>query len=58
MNQRLMRTVYETDYDPNEPEYPGNFSTPFPHEEPTRRIVAVDWSTPGQVEVTWLVPAM
>jgi hypothetical protein len=51
---QLHRTVYNTDYDPNEPEYPGNFSYPMPSEEKAGRIVAVDWSTPGQVTVTRL----
>ena len=55
--QRLMQVVYETDYDPSDPEYPGRFSTPFPAEEAGRRIVTVDWSTPGEVSVTWLVAA-
>ena len=58
--QRLMRIVYRTDYDENEPDYPGGrFSDPFPAEgdgpRDPGRIVAVDWSTPGEVEVTWLV---
>lgn len=50
-----MRTWYTTDVTPDEPEYVGAFSGPFPAEEPGRRIVAVDWSTPGEVQVTWLV---
>jgi hypothetical protein len=49
-----MRTWYKTDADD---ESVGTFSSPFPAEEPGRRIVAVDWSTPGEVEVTWLVSA-
>lgn len=47
-----MRVIYRTDA---EDEYGGMFSDPFPAEDDTRRIVAVDWSTPGEVTVTWLV---
>lgn len=55
--QRLMRTWYQTDLDEvSDPEYVGTFSSPFPVEKDGRRIVHVDWSTPGEVEVTWLVP--
>lgn len=56
--QRLMRTWYATDAEPRvgpEAGSDGTFSAPFPAEEETRRIVAVDWSTPGEVMVTWLV---
>jgi hypothetical protein len=56
-NKRLHRTWYKTDVDDNEPEYVGAFSDPFP--DPAMRdaqIVAVDWSEPGWVEVTYLVP--
>jgi hypothetical protein len=47
-NQKLMRVVYPTDRDPAEPEYIGSFSGEFPAEGSGRRIVAVDWSTPGE----------
>jgi hypothetical protein len=57
MNQRLMRVAYPTDVIQAEPEYIGSFSSPFPAESPGRRIVAVDWSKHGEVEVTWLVTA-
>jgi len=56
--QKLMRVWYPTDVDPGEPEYAGAFSDPFPAEDPTRRIVAVDWSNRGVVVVTWLVAAL
>lgn len=56
--QRLMRTVYPTDAADDDPAYIGAFSDLFPAENPSRRIVAVDWSTKGQVEVTWLLDAM
>jgi hypothetical protein len=52
--QRLLRIEYGTDYSADEPEYPGNFSDPFPAEDNQRRIVDVDWSKPGYVTVTWL----
>lgn len=56
-NQKLMRVAYPTDYNPSEPEYIGSFSAPFPAMGSDRTIVAVDWSKPGEVEVTWLIPA-
>lgn len=34
----------------------GTFSDPFPAPDANRQIVAVDWSTRGEVEVTWLIP--
>lgn len=55
-DQRLMRTWYRTDIDPADPAYRGAFSTHFPAEGDHGRIVAVDWSEPGWVEVTWLIP--
>lgn len=55
--QRLLRVEYGTDYDATQPEYPGNFSDPFPAADNTRTIVDVDWSTPGYVVITWLVNA-
>ena len=55
--QKLMRIGYKTDLSETDPDYWGAFSAPFPAEDSTRRIVAVDWSTPGEVIVTWLVPA-
>jgi len=53
-----MRTVYPTDAADDDPTYIGTFSDPFPAESASRRIVAVDWSTKGQVQVTWLIDAM
>jgi hypothetical protein len=50
-----MRAVYPTDASDDDLTYIGAFSDLFPSEEATRRIVAVDWSTRGQVEVTWLI---
>lgn len=56
-HQRLMRTWYRTDIDDNDTEYVGAFSDPFPAEgRDGRRIVDVDWATPGEVQVTWLIP--
>lgn len=58
MAMRLMRVWYDTDarYHDN-PEYLGAFSVPMGNEGPNGRIVAVDWSQRGVVEVTWLVPS-
>lgn len=53
--QRLMRTWYTTDATDDEPDYLGAFSADFPAETPARRIVSVDWSTRGEVMVTWLI---
>lgn len=53
--QRLLRIEYGTDYSDAQPEYPGNFSDPFPAADDTRKIVDVDWSNPGYVTITWLV---
>ncbi len=54
--QYLMRTWYRTDgADPKFPDYVGAFSVTIPKwPEGEARIVAVDWSEPGMVEVTWL----
>lgn len=54
--KRLMRSWYKTDVNPEDPEYGGAFSDPFP-QNPGWEIVGVDWSTAGWVEVTYLVPA-
>lgn len=53
--QRLMRVVYATDATDEDLTYQGAFSEVFPAEEFGRRILAVDWSVRGQVEITWLV---
>lgn len=53
--QKLMRTWYSTDVDESDPDYVGAFSAPFPAEDATRKIVSVDWSKRGEVEVTWLI---
>jgi hypothetical protein len=50
--QSLHRTWYATDANK---ESVGTFSDPFPMENAGRRIVDVDWSVPGKVQVTWLV---
>lgn len=55
--QRLLRSWYPTDVTDDDPEYVGALSCPFPAEDAAHRIVAVDWSTPGEVMVTWLVSA-
>lgn len=55
----LVRTVYSTDYDGKDPIYPGRFSSSIPKPDHGMNrgshIIAVDWSTQGEVEVTWLV---
>jgi hypothetical protein len=57
-NKQLMRTWYKTDRDvEKDPEYIGAFSTVFPPTNSSREIVGVDWSTPGEVEVTYLISA-
>jgi len=57
-NKQLMRTWYKTDRDvEKDPEYVGSFSSVFPPPNSSREIVAVDWSVPGEVEVTWLISA-
>lgn len=53
--KRLVRTWYRTDVDTNDPEYVGTRSAPIPASV-TDEIVAVDWSVPGEVQVTYLVP--
>lgn len=57
---RLLRTVYKTDATDDEPEYVGTQSDPIPAPDQGVnagwRIVGVDWSKRGEVEVTWLVP--
>jgi hypothetical protein len=53
---RLMRMVLATDRDPAEdPDYLGMFSGPFRVED-LDSIVDVDWSVPGEVQVTVAVP--
>jgi hypothetical protein len=58
--KRLMRAWYRTDAatnaDPADAEYVGTFSDPF-NTNPTWQIVDVDWSPPGEVQVTYLIPA-
>ncbi len=67
--KRLMRVWYRTDADhavpeswggatnsPADPAYVGTRSNPFP-ENPSWQIVDVDWSPPGEVQVTYLIPA-
>jgi hypothetical protein len=57
-NQQLMRTWYKTDRNVEEdPDYVGAFSTVFPPVNNSRQIVNVDWSVPGEVEVTYLISA-
>lgn len=53
---RLMRMVLSTDRDPEEdPDYLGMFSDPFRVED-LDQIVDVDWSVPGEVQITLAVP--
>jgi hypothetical protein len=53
----LMRTVYRTDATVEEPEYIGSFSDTIPASALGQgRIVNIDWSIRGWVEVTFLVP--
>ena len=49
-HKRLMRTWYKTDAEDGI----GTFSAPFPWRTESQ-IVNVDWSVPGEVEVTWLI---
>jgi hypothetical protein len=57
MAWHLMRTWYATDATDAEPEYRGAFSGTIPDSAfwDDRRIVNIDWSERGQVEVTFLV---
>jgi hypothetical protein len=52
----LMRTWYQTDYSPGDGI--GTFSSTIPESafRDGSTIVGVDWSTPGEVEVTFLIP--
>lgn len=53
---RLMRMIVATDHNPQEdPDYIGIFSGPFVVED-LDSIVDVDWSVPGEVQVTLAVP--
>lgn len=52
--QRLMRITYSTDARDDEPDYWGAFSAPFPKRDEAQ-IVGVDWSTRGEVVVTYLI---
>lgn len=55
----LMRTWYSTDADETDPEYMGAFSADIPEKWTDLdgwKIIAVDWSKRGEVEVTWLIP--
>jgi hypothetical protein len=60
VSKHLVRVEYSTDYgsDPADSEYPGNFSGTIPDRPFLAgwQVVGVDWSTPGVVEVTFLVP--
>lgn len=56
--QQVFRTRYKTNVTDDDPEFEGNLSATFPAENPSRRIVSVDWSTPGEVEITWLITAV
>ena len=60
MRQQLVREWYDTDAHPDwrgaeDRNYVGTVSSSFEAEQAGRRIVSVDWSNPGEVEVTWLV---
>lgn len=46
---------FSTDYDADEPEYLGAVSESF-FVGDEQKIVDVDWSVPGEVQVTYLVP--
>lgn len=58
MNWHLIRVEYGTDYDPREPDVPQRFSASIPDSalRDGRQIVGIDWSEPGWVWVTYLVP--
>jgi hypothetical protein len=54
---RVMRTILKTDRNVDEdPEYMGAFSDPFVVQDGTE-VVAVDWSVPGEVAITLLIPS-
>lgn len=55
---QVMRLILNTDRIPDEdPDYPGNFSDPFMFDADAQAVVAVDWSVPGEVAVTLLIPS-
>lgn len=58
MSWHLERYEYRTNYRPDEPEVPQRLSGTIPDAalRDGRRIVAVDWSEPGWVWVTFLAP--
>lgn len=54
---RLMRMWVKTDRDlEQDPDYLGAFSGPFMVDD-LDQIVDVDWSVPGEVQITLAVPA-
>ena len=58
MNDNLfhvMRMTVGTDVDDVEPDYRGSFSTTF-RVPPGSTIVSADWSAPGEVTLTYLIP--
>lgn len=55
--QQVHRTWYKT-LATDDPDSPGDISATFPAENAARRIIAVDWSKPGEVEITWLITAV
>ena len=53
--QRLVRVFYPTDASDSSP---GTISGGFSDEGDDRRVVSVDWSVTGRVEVTFLVTSL
>lgn len=50
---KLRRMLFATDVDPDDEQYLGTVSEPF-MVGGGREIVDVDWSVPGEVQVTFL----
>jgi hypothetical protein len=56
-DSHLFRTQYCTDVSDDEPEYKGMVSTTIPASALEQgKIVHIDWSERGWVEVTFLIP--
>jgi hypothetical protein len=55
MEAHLRRSLYKTDFDVSAPEVLGTQTISFPV-MPGWAPISVNWTNPGWVEVTWLVP--
>lgn len=54
---QVMRMTLNTDRNPDDPEHQGSFSDVFMVDNDRQEVVAVDWSVPGEVTVTLLIPS-